>query len=154
MTASSNGEFRIGPSAEHPGWLTFDAPDPAGFNVTVLGPLLIREDGDGAARVRMCPGRQTTNVRGDVHGGALLGFIDVSLFGALKAITGREPAAALTLDLTTQFIASAQIAQPLEARVELLRETGRLAFLRGVVEQGDMLVASFQGTVRKLGGTT
>jgi hypothetical protein len=33
--------------------------------------------------------------------------------------------------------------------VELLRETGRLAFLRGLIVQDDDIVASFEGTVRK-----
>ena len=39
----------------------------------------------------------------------------------------------------------------MEARVELLRETGRLLFLRGLVVQGDAdaKVAAFSGTIRK-----
>ena len=38
------------------------------------------------------------------------------------------------------------------ARVELLRETGRLLFLRGLVVQEAGTVASFSGTVRKSTG--
>ena len=39
----------------------------------------------------------------------------------------------------------------MEARVELLRETGRLLFLRGLVVQGDdaEVMAEFSGTIRK-----
>jgi hypothetical protein len=33
--------------------------------------------------------------------------------------------------------------------VELLRETKRLAFMRGTMVQGDRLVAAFSGTARK-----
>ena len=44
---------------------------------------------------------------------------------------------------------------PLEALVEVMRETRRLVFLRGTVVQGDgdeHLVASFSGIVRKPSG--
>ena len=38
---------------------------------------------------------------------------------------------------------------PLDAEVELLRETRRLVFLRGMVLQGDNRVAAFSATIRK-----
>jgi hypothetical protein len=39
--------------------------------------------------------------------------------------------------------------EPLDSVVEVLRETGRMVFMRGQVEQGEHLVASFSGLVRK-----
>ena len=41
------------------------------------------------------------------------------------------------------------IETPLEAEVELLKETGRLLFLRGVVTQNEGRIAAFSGTIRK-----
>ena len=56
---------------------------------------------------------------------------------------------AQTLDLSTQFIAGARYDQPIEAHVELLRETGRFLFMRGLVKQDETVIASFTATVRK-----
>src|SRR3546814_4348645 len=39
---------------------------------------------------------------------------------------------------------------PLLVSIELLHETGRMAFLRGVMEQDGRRVAAFTGTMRKL----
>ena len=57
----------------------------------------------------------------------------------------------MTLDLNTHFIGGGRVGEPLEAQVELLQETGRLLFLRGLVVQGDddARVASFASTIRK-----
>ena len=83
------------------------------------------------------------------HGGALLAFIDVALFAAARGFGLITAGTAVTLDLSTQFIGGGRIGEPLEAQVELLRETGRLLFLRGLVVQGDDKIASFSGTIRK-----
>ena len=56
---------------------------------------------------------------------------------------------AVTLDLNTHFIGGGRVGEPLEAQVELLRETGRLLFLRGLLVQGETTVAEFSGTIRK-----
>jgi acyl-coenzyme A thioesterase PaaI-like protein len=55
----------------------------------------------------------------------------------------------VTLDLSVQFIGAGALDAPIEAEVELLRETGRLIFLRGLIVQAEQRVASFSGTVRK-----
>lgn len=132
---------------ESPGWKRWWLPDPNRFNA-FLGPISVRAE-DGVARVRMQPQEQHSNLRGHMHGGALLGFIDVALFAAARGLGVLTVGTAMTLDLSTQFIAGADISRPVEARVEVLRETGRLLFLRGLVVQDDATIASFLGTVRK-----
>ncbi|MBC2650854.1 PaaI family thioesterase [Novosphingobium aerophilum] len=151
MTGSSTGRFTLAPSPVHKGWHDFHAPGEAAYNRAVLGPTRLRGEGPATVRVRIEPGPQLANSSGVVHGGALLGLIDLSLFGALMLLTGRDPTDAITLDLTNQFIAPGAMDRPIDAVVERLRETGRLVFLRGVVEQEDTLVCAFQATVRKLG---
>lgn len=139
--------FSFEDDPENPGWKVWKATDPSRFN-SLLGPLWVRVDGE-IARVRMQPDRRHSNLRDHVHGGALLGFIDVTMFAACRGFGVLTAGAAVTLDLSTQFIGGAHYGQPIEAEVELLRETGRMLFVRGIVTQGEIKVAAFSGTLRK-----
>ncbi len=133
-----------------PGWKRWQFRDPTRFNA-FIEPLFVRLDGD-IARVRMHPRREHSNMRDAVHGGALLGFMDVALFAASRGLGVLTAGGAVTLDLSAQFIGAGKWDAPLEARVELLRETGRMLFLRGlVVQEGQPTIASFTGTLRKMG---
>ena len=138
---------------DHPGWRRWSMRDPTRF-ITLLGDLMVRSDGD-TVRVRMTPEHRHSNMRDNVHGGALLGFIDVALFAASRELKLITAGTAVTLDLNTQFIGGGRIGEPIEAQVELLKETGRLLFLRGLVVQGDgdgeERIAAFSGTIRKPG---
>ncbi|MDB5679781.1 PaaI family thioesterase [Sphingomonas bacterium] len=133
---------------EAPGWKTWRFRDPTRFNA-FLEPLQVRLEGD-IARVRMMPRHEHSNMRDNVHGGALLGFMDVSLFAASRAFGSLSAGGAVTLDLSAQFIGGGMIGEPLEARIELLRETSRMLFLRGlIVQENTPTIASFTGTLRK-----
>ena len=117
-----------------------------------LGDMMVRLDGEGRGRralVRMTPQRQHSNLANVMHGGALLGFIDVSLFAAARSFGLIVAGTAVTLDLNTHFVGGARIGEPVEAEVELVRDTGRLLFLRGLVRQGEETAAEFSGTIRK-----
>ena len=151
MSTSKIGHFVIEPSPENPGWLTFDLDITDSFNGVVLGPMLVRRESDIACRLRFTPGRHIRNLRGFVHGGGLLGFIDVSLFAALRIVGGGDAAGGTTIDLATQFQRGAEVDKPLDALVEILRETGQLVFVRGVLEQDGNAVAAYHGTIRKPG---
>jgi len=132
-----------------PGWRFWQPSDPTRFN-SLLGPVSYRVDGE-IARVRLTPQHQHSNVRDRVHGGVTLAFIDVALFAAARGFGLVTAGTAVTLGLDTQFIGEGLIGQPIEAEVEVLRETGRLLFLRGLVVQGDdrAKVAAFSATIRK-----
>ncbi len=147
MSATQAAAFIYEESPEHPGWMRWAFSDPTRFN-SLLGPMLVRVE-NGIARVRMTPERRHSNLRDNVHGGAVLGFIDIALFAASRSFGLITAGSAVTLDLSTQFIGGAAIGEPIEAQVELLRETGRLLFLRGLVVQGDEKVAAFSATIRK-----
>ena len=60
-----------------------------------------------------------------------------------------DAAGSVTLGIETQFIGPGDASKPLDAVVQILRETRRLGFLRGLVEQDEALVAGFSATVRK-----
>jgi uncharacterized protein (TIGR00369 family) len=137
------------PDPENPGWFTWKLLDERRYNSQVLGKMLVRPDGEGCARLRMFPTIRHSNLGNNLHGGTTLGFIDVALFGAARTFGLIEAGTAVTLDLSVQFLGSGAVDIPLDAEVELLRETKRLLFLRGLVVQGDNRIAAFAGTIRK-----
>jgi uncharacterized protein (TIGR00369 family) len=132
---------------DNPGWHRWRLSDATRYN-EFLGPLLVRRNGNHA-HVRMTPVHKHSNLSGAVHGGTILGFIDVALFAASRVFGLIEAGTAVTLDLSVQFIGAGRTGQIMEADVELLRETGRLLFLRGLVTQDDDKIAAFSGTIRK-----
>ena len=141
--------FDNSPDPDNPGWFKWDMTDPTRYNGTVLGKMLVRSEGNGKARLRMFPGHTHSNLANAVHGGATLGFIDVAMFGASRMFGLIEAGTAVTLDLSVQFIGAGIVGEPMDAEVELLKETGRLLFMRGLVLQGDNRIAAFSGTIRK-----
>lgn len=145
-----NPIIRHQPDPDHPGWWTWDlrAAMPERFHA-VVGRLLVRAGGAGRATVRMFPEAHHANLGNMVHGGAILTFIDMALFAGGK-MAGSSFGRAVTLDLSTRFISPGRIGLPLDAEVELLRETKRLVFLTGRVVQDGELVAHFNGALRKL----
>jgi uncharacterized protein (TIGR00369 family) len=141
------------PAADHPGWYRWDLADQTRFNAVVMGRMLVRQetlpDGSAAVRLRMFPERRHSNLLNAVHGGVTLALIDISLFSAIRLILGADAGGSVTLDLSTQFIGAGRVDQPLDAIGQVLRETRRLVFVRGTVEQDGHLVAAYHGTVRK-----
>jgi acyl-coenzyme A thioesterase PaaI-like protein len=98
----------------------------------------------------MFPERQHRNLTDAVHGGTMMGFIDCSLFAAMRILELGPSGSAVTLELQTHFVGAARLHEPLESRVELVRETGRFLFLRGLVVQGDQEnMASYTAMVKK-----
>lgn len=122
--------------------------DETRFNGVVMGELITRVEGK-KCRLRMFPERRHTNLQEMIHGAITLSLIDISLFSAMRTLTTGDPGPAVTLELSTQFIGAGKPDEPLDSVVEIVRETGRLLFLRGEVVQGDHLVAAFSGMVRK-----
>ena len=141
--------FHVGDDPDHPGWSRWELRDRSRYNA-FLGKLIVRREGE-AARVRMFPTRAHSNLGDNLHGATTLGFIDIALFAAARVFGLLGADRAVTLDLSTQFIGAGRIGEPLDAEVELLRETRRLVFMRGLVVQGDHKVAAFAGTIRKSG---
>lgn len=144
--------IRHEPDPDNPGWHTWNLADNTRFNAQTMGHMLVRKDSDTLCRVRMFPERRHTNLLDMVHGAITLALIDVSLFASMRMLTGGDAGGSVTLELSSQFIGAGKPGVPLDAVVEVMRETKRLVFLRGTVVQGEAdehLVASFSGIVRK-----
>jgi acyl-coenzyme A thioesterase PaaI-like protein len=147
--AAEHAAFDNAPDPDNPGWHLWELRDDRRFNAQVMGKLITRVEANGAVRLRMFPELKHTNLLDIVHGAATLSLIDISLFscGHMLGLDGME--GSVTLDLSTQFIGGGLPDQPLDAVTEVLKETKRLVFLRGLVEQGEHKVAAFSATIRK-----
>src|ERR1044072_800502 len=135
------------PDPDHPGWWTWEVAAADRFN-GVIGKLLVRADAPGRATCRMFPEERHANLGDMVHGGALLTFIDMALFAGGR-LAGANVIRAVTLDLSTRFLARGRSGVPLDAEVELLRDTRRLVSLPGRVVRGGGLAPPFGGPLRK-----
>ena len=144
----SKDVFEHGPDPENPGWHHWNLKDDTLFNSAVMGKLITRKEGD-KCRLRMFPERKHENLQGIIHGAVTLGLIDISMFTTMHVVGSGNAGPSVTLELSTQFIGGADPARPLDAVTEIMRETGKLVFVRGEVVQEDNCVAAYSGIVRK-----
>ena len=139
--------FRFETDSDDPDWTVWELVEHGRFN-SFLGPMRVRRSG-GKAIVRMLPVHPHTNFAGNVHGGLMMGFIDCALFAAAYVLTGEASVNSVTLECSTQFLSGGREDVPLDAVIEVLRETNGFIFQRGVLEQEGAIVASFTGILRK-----
>ncbi len=148
MATPTGEDFLYHEIEDAPGWFMWDLADKTRWNHTVMGPMRVRREGD-FVRLRMYPEHKHTNLLNNLHGAATLSLIDISLFAGVRLLLDGDASGSVTLDLSTQFIGAGDVQQPVDAVIEVLRETRRLVFLRGLVVQGDNKIAAYAGTVRK-----
>ena len=132
---------------ENAGWHRWHR-DPDGRFQSMLGELLFRGTDDGKVECRMTTERKHSNGMGYLHGGFIMSFIDMAMFAFIYPQL--EKSAAVTLSCATDFLTAGVVGQPIEASGEILKETGKMLFVRGLVTQGGVNVASFTGTMRKV----
>ena len=137
------------------GWHSWNLiPEHEGrYNHAFLGELMVRQEGT-SVRLRMKPERRHTNIADNIHGGTILGLLDIALFATQHLCGSGSAGAAVTLEMSTQFVGAGDPSRPLDAVSEVVRETGKLAFVRGMAMQGDHVVASYSGILRKFSRTT
>ena len=137
---------------EEDGWYSWNVGDDTRFNGAVLGDIQVRVEGD-RVRTRMQTELRHANLADNVHGGVTLALIDVSLFSAMNLLGTQDTGRAVTLELSNQFVGGGIVGKPLDAVTHVVRETGRLMFLRGDVVQplddGEHMVGAFSGIIRK-----
>jgi uncharacterized protein (TIGR00369 family) len=136
------------PDADHPGWFSW-GDFPRGSFAGATGRLLFKPDGPGRGLTRMFPTEAHMNMGGSIHGGAVMSFIDMSLF-AEGLCAGMQRGHYVTLDLTTHFLARGRPGPPLDAEVELVKQTRGHAFMQGIVRQDGEPCYSFSGTLKRI----
>lgn len=102
----------------------FELLSDAGAFVDHVGPLYVRE-ADGALGLRVA--ERHLNLAGTAMGGLLATLVDVAFGRAIRAEADGDAAVA-TVSLTTDYLRPGSVGAWLEARAEVERLTGRLAF--------------------------
>ena len=149
MELPEDTRFHCHADPDMPGWHVWEIKADGLFD-QIYRPIRGRAEGPGRGRVRCWPGSNLGNYSGKVHGGAILGFVDLALFcgatmgGAMGALS------AVTLECSVQFIGGAEHGRAIDAVIDVMRETRRLIFLRGEVVQEEELIASFVAIIRKM----
>ena len=136
------------PDPDHPGWYSWGEFPRSSF-AAATGRLLFRPAGPGKGEVRMFPTKAHMNMGGSIHGGAVMSFIDMALFAGGRC-AGMSEGHYVTLDLTTHFLARGKPGEPLDAHVQLVRQTRAHVFLQGVVVQDGEPCYSFTGTLKRV----
>ena len=136
------------PDADNPGWYSW-GDFPRGSFASATGRLLFKPDGPGRGICRMFPTEAHQNMGGSIHGGAVMSFIDMAMFAGGRC-AGMMQGHYVTLDMTTHFLARGQVGIPLDAHVELVKQTRSHVFLQGVVRQGEDACYSFTGTLKRI----
>jgi acyl-coenzyme A thioesterase PaaI-like protein len=141
------------PDPDNPGWLVRPQSSQDRF-LDVYGEMRARVESPTLTRLRLTPRALHLNINDTVHGGFLLAVIDHGLFVG-PAMQGRERIeGGSTIDVSTQFLAPVLSGKPIDLLIETLRETYRMAFVRGTVEQDGVAAVAFSGIVRKAGASS
>ena len=133
---------------DNPGWYSWGDFPRSSF-AAATGRLLFKPDGPGRGLCRMFPAEAHMNMGGSIHGGAVMSFIDMSLFAGGRC-AGMAEGHYVTLDMTTHFLARGRPGVPLDSHVELVKQTRGHAFLQGVVRQSGEPCYSFTGTLKRV----
>jgi len=144
----SEDYFGYHPDPDAPGWLLRPKSSHNRF-LDVYGAIRARMESPTLTRLQLTPGPEHRNLMESVHGGFTMAIVDHALFAG-PAVQGRERTArASTIDVSTQFLAPLYPGKVIDVLIETLRETNRMVFLRGTIEQDGVLAVAFSGTIRK-----
>ncbi|SEI79833.1 Acyl-coenzyme A thioesterase PaaI, contains HGG motif [Sphingobium sp. AP50] len=130
------------------GWAAWSDPRPDTF-LQAIGRGYMRGESATKALVGLETRSSHRNRLDSLHGGFLAAFADHAYFGGLWAMGHVEQINGVTIDLSMQYLGSGKVGPDLFAEVELLRETGRLMFLRMLITQDGQPVAASTATLRK-----
>ena len=119
---------------------------------TGVGPFYFRVEDSGTAVCAFRAEPRHMNGGGFMHGGCLMTFADFALFSIAHAHL--RDSMAVTLSMTSDFLAAARSGQLMEARGEVTRGGGKTIFVRGLVTADSTPALSFTGIIRKVGART
>jgi uncharacterized protein (TIGR00369 family) len=115
---------------------------------TRLGPIFWRARDGGKVECCIETNMSHLNGNGALHGGFLMSFADMALYAA--AAPSLVDMTAVTVTCNTEFLGAGEAGPPLSADMEVLKETGKMIFLRGIVSQDGRAIIAFSGTLRKV----
>ena len=116
---------------------------------TRSGPFFMRREADGSYVSAFRAEPRHMNGGGFMHGGCLMTFADFALF-AIATDELADGGQAVTMNLASDFLGSAQPGALMEARGEVTRGGGKTIFVRGLITADGAPCLSFTGIIRKL----
>lgn len=131
------------PEGEFAGWYHWNH-DPY---ETRSGPFYMKRQDDGTYVSAFRADAQHMNGAGSMHGGCLMTFADFALFAI--ATDELDGAAAVTMNLSSDFLGAAKPGALMEARGEVTRGGGKTIFVRGLITADGEPALSFTGIIRK-----
>jgi uncharacterized protein (TIGR00369 family) len=126
------------------GWGLYDT-DP--FE-TLAGPFYARREPSGDMVCAFRAEKKHMNGGGFMHGGCMVTFADYAIF--MIAETELEGAGSVTASLTADFVDSAREGALIECRGEVVRATGSMVFLRGLVTAAERPLLNFTAIIKKI----
>lgn len=136
------------PDPDDPEWTLLSPIDPERF-ISFFGVVRVKTEGPTRARCQVMGEPRHLNILGGIHGGFALALIDQALFLGPSALGIKGSMGGKTVDVATQFFGGLRAGAPIDVVVDVLRETGRMIFVRGLVEQDGEAAIAFSGTLRK-----
>lgn len=125
------------------GFLPETGTDPAEDHI---GPFYLRRD-PAAFSAGLLTEPHHGNSMGIVHGGVLMAMADFAL--CAQARYGTEDDHIVTVTLTTDFVAGAEVGGWLHSEGQVVRRTGTLVFVQGKLLQDDTTVLAYSGVGKR-----
>lgn len=112
------------------------------------GPFYCRRNKNGTMQTAFRVENKHLNNSGFVHGGCLMAFADFSLFWIAHQEIRDFPA--VTASFNSEFIGSAEEGDMLQAAGEVVRATGSLIFVRGLISNESSPILNFSAILKKV----
>ena len=112
-----------------------------------VGPFYYRRDEAGKVVCRFIAEPRHMNGGGFMHGGCFLTVADYSCFAISEEYT-QGPS--VTVNLSGDFLAAAQVGDTMEATGEVTRAGGRLIYVRGLITANGKPALSFTSVITRV----
>ena len=109
---------------------------------------LIHDLGDGRVEVGLLAEEQHDNEYGMVHGGVLMMLADAGL--CMNSRWPNPGEGAITVSMTTNFVAGARMGEFLETRSTVVRRTRSFSFVNCDIMAGDKVIMTATGIIKRV----
>jgi uncharacterized protein (TIGR00369 family) len=127
------------------GYTIYDPIDPFENDA---GPFYWRLLEDGSHHFVLASEERHSNAYGVIHGGLLMTMADLTMAVTAK---GEADDAYVTVSFNSEFVAGAFAGDLIEARSELVRRTGSMAFVRGHIHVGEATLFVCSAVMKRVG---
>ena len=113
-----------------------------------VGPIYVRETGDGPPWIGFRAADHHKNLNGVVQGGMLMTLADRGMGRVARIRHGGNPVA--TVSFSYDFLGAARIGRFVDLRPAVTKETGALVFMQGEVFSDGEMIGRAHGVGKKL----